>query len=150
MVEVIEWACNYLASHGYSLKSNVPEDVQNTPWSYVIRFRTSDGYIYLKRTPPLIALEAVIIQVLRDQFHVSAPEIIAHNAELNCFLMKDAGRKLREILKKQFDIVLVCRAIEQFSSMQVLVADHVNIFIDLGVPDWRLDKISFLYEQFLS
>lgn len=146
---IIQWACKYLASHGYTLKNNSPENVQNTPWSYVVRFATSDGYIYLKHTPKLLALEATITQILRDQFHASVPEVIAHNAELNCFLMKDAGRPLREILKQQFDTALLCKAINQFTSIQLAVADHVNIFLDIGVPDWRLDKLPDLYNQLL-
>lgn len=99
--KIIQWGCKHLSSHGYKLKNNLPESVLNTPWSYVIRFATSDGYIYLKHTPELLALEASIIQILHDQFHVFVPEIIARNDELNCFLMKDAGRPLREILKKK-------------------------------------------------
>lgn len=122
----------------------------NTPWSSVVRFATCKGYIYLKHTPELLALEASIIQILQDQFHVSVPEVIAHNAALNCFLMKDAGKSLREVLKQQFDAALFCKAIDQFTSMQLTVADHVNIFIDMGVPDWRLDKLPDLYMQLLS
>lgn len=148
--DIIQWGGNYLASHGYTLKSNLPENVQNTPWSYVVRFATSHGYIYLKQTPKLLALEANIIQILHDQFHASVPEVIAHNTELNCFLMKDAGRPLREILKKQFDAVLLCKAIDQFTSLQLAVADHVNIFLEIGVPDWRLDKLPDLYKRLLS
>ena len=89
--EIIQWSCKYLSSHGYILKSNLPENVKNTPWSYMIRFATSDGYIYLKHMPEKIALEAKIIQILHDQFHASVPTVITHNTELNCFLMKDAG-----------------------------------------------------------
>ena len=148
--EIIQWGCKFLSSHGYTLKSNLPENVQNTPWSCVVRFATSEGYIYLKHTPELLALEASIIQILHDQFHVSVPEVIAHNAELNCFLMKDAGRSLREILKQQFDVALFCKAIDQFTSMQLVVADYVTIFLDRGVPDWRLDKLPDLYMQLLS
>lgn len=148
--EIIQWGCKCLASLGYTLKSNLPENVLNTPWSYVIRFETSDGYIYLKHTPELIALEATIIQVLHDQFHAPVPTVIAHNTELNCFLMKDAGRSLREILKLKFDAALLCKAIDQFTSMQLAVADHVNIFLNMGVPDWRLDKLPNLYMQLLS
>ena len=148
--EIIKWGCAYLSSHGYTLKSSLPENVKNTPWSYVIRFVTSDGYIYLKHTPKMLALEAIIIQILHDQFHVSVPEIIARNAELNCFLVKDADRPLREMLKKQFNVTLLCKAIDQFTSLQLAVADHVNIFLDIGVPDWRLDKLSDLYKQLLS
>jgi hypothetical protein len=147
--EIIQWGCEYLLSHGYALKSNVPENVKKTPWSFVVRFVTSDGFVYLKHTPNLLALEAMITQVLRDRFHASVPEVIVHNDELNCFLMKDAGRPLREILKKKFDAGLLCKAIEQFTSMQLAVADHVDIFLDIGVPDWRLDKITDLFKQVL-
>lgn len=148
--EVIQWGSKYLSSHGYILKNKFPENVQNTPWSYVIRFATSDGIIYLKHTPPLLSLEANIIQIMREHFHLFVPEIITHNVELNCFLMKDAGKSLREVLKQKFDAPLFCKAIEQFTSMQLTVADHINIFIDIGVPDWRLAKLPDLYMQLLS
>ena len=135
---------------GYTLISDQPEEVQNTPWSYVVRFDTSDGAIYLKHTPNLLALEANVIRILHYQFQFSVPTIIAHNFELNCFLMKDAGKTLREVLKKRFDAALFCKAIDQFTLMQLAVADHVNIFLDIGVPDWRLDKLPDLYMQLLS
>src|SRR3990167_3238204 len=148
--DIIQWGVEYLASNGYTLKSNLPENVQDTPWSYVVRFSTSDGCIYLKRTPKLIALEATIIQVLHDQFNASVPEVISHNVELNCFLMKDAGRPLRQILKKQFDAGLLCKGIDQFTSLQLIIADRVDVLLDIGVPDWRLDKLPDLYLQLLS
>jgi hypothetical protein len=148
--EIIQWGCKYLLSLGYTLKSNLPENVLNTPWSYLVRFETTEGYVYLKQTPKLFALEPTIIQILNDQFHASVPRVIAHNAELNCFLMKDAGRALREILKKKFDIVLFCRAIEQFTLLQIAVADRVDAFLDIGVPDWRLNKLPDLYKDVIS
>lgn len=148
--QIIQWASNYLSSHGYTLKSHLPENVQNTPWSYIIRFATSHGYIYLKHTPKLLALEAVIIQILHDQFHASVPEVIAYNVELDCFLMKDAGKPLRQILKKEFNAELLSKAIDQFTSLQLAVADHVEVFLDIGVPDWRLNKLPDLYKEVLS
>ncbi|MFU7598170.1 phosphotransferase [Legionella pneumophila] len=148
--EIIQWSCKYLSSHGYTLKSNLPESVQETPWSYVVRFATSDGYIYLKHTPELLALEATIIQTLHDQFHAPVPKVIAHNAELNCFLMEDAGKSLRGMLKQKFDEALLCKAIDQFTSLQISVADRVDVFLDIGVPDWRLDKFPDLYKELIS
>src|SRR5205823_3874026 len=106
--------------------------------------------IYLKQTPEQLALEATIIQTLRDQFHASVPTVIAYNAELNCFLMSDAGKSLRSILKQNFDEALLCKAIDQFISLQIVVAEHVDVFFNLGVPDWRLDKFPELYQQLLS
>jgi hypothetical protein len=148
--EIIQWSCKYLSSHGYTLKSNPPEIVQDTPWSYIVRFATSEGYIYLKQTPKLLALEAPITRILHDQFHASVPEVIAYHSELNCFLMKDAGKPLRGILKQQFDAALLCKAIDQFTSLQLAVADHVKLFLDMGVPDWRLDKLPDLFGQLLA
>src|SRR3990167_3569703 len=139
--DIIQWGCNYLSSHGYTLKNNLSENVQDTPWSYVIRFTTTDGYVYLKLTPKLIALEPIITQILHDQFHASVPEVIAHNENLNCFLMKDSGISLRQILKKKFDAGLLSKGIRQFTSLQLDVADHVDVLINIGVPDWRLDKL---------
>ena len=147
---MIQWGRDYLLSHGYTLKNDAPEDIQITPWSHVVRFSTSKGYIYLKQTPPLLPLEPKIIKILHDQFHSAVPEVIATNIDLNCFLMKDAGRPLRETLKKNFDVNLLCKAIDQYTSMQIAVADHVNVFLDIGVPDWRLDKLPHLYRQLLA
>jgi len=147
---ILEWACQYLSSHGYKFENNMPEEVLNTPWSHVMRFATSNGYIYLKNTPSELALEADIIRVLREQFHAPVPEVIAHNAELNSFLMKDAGRPLRGLLKQKFDTDLYCKAINKFTAMQLAVADQVVLLIDIGVPDWRLDKLPDLYMQLLS
>ncbi len=148
--EILQWSCKSIASLGYTLKSNQPEKILATLWSYVGRFETSDGYIYLKHTPPLIALEAIIIQVLRDQFHAPVPTVIAHNTALNCFLMKDAGQSLRGILKQKFDEALICKAIDQFISLQLAVADQVDVFLDIGVPDWRLDKLPNLYKNMIK
>ncbi len=147
---VIQWGYQYLLSHGYMVKSNLPENVINTPWSYVVRFSTSDGDIYLKHTPALLSLEAPIISILETQFEASVPTVIAHNTQLHCFLMKDAGRPLREILKKQFNTKLYCKAINQFTLLQLAAANHTNVFLEIGVPDWRLDKFPDLYKELLS
>lgn len=64
--------------------------------------------------------------------------------------MKDAGRSLREMLKQKFDEALLCKAIDQFTSLQLAVADRVDVFFDIGVPDWRLDKFPDLYREVIS
>ena len=146
----ITWAINVLKNSGYLIQQAIPEKIQSTPWSEVYRFATDQGLVYLKMVPPALALEAKITTLLHDQFHAAVPEVIASNTELNCFLMKDAGRPLRDLLKQQFDTALLCKAINQFTSIQLAVADHVNIFLDIGVPDWRLDKLPDLYRKLLS
>jgi len=147
---LIQWSLRQLSTLGYTLKHNQPETIQNTPWSYVARFATSDGTIYLKQTPELLALEAPITQILYNQFNAAVPTIIAYNPELHCFLMKDAGQPLRAVLKQQFDERLLSKAIEKFTSIQLTVVDHIEVFLELGVPDWRLNKLPDLFKQLLN
>lgn len=147
--EIIQWGLEYLSKHGYTVKNNHSEDVQIRPWSYVIRYNTSAGWIYLKQTPKLIALEATITKILRDQFHAPVSEVIASNSELDCFLMKDAGHPLRAILKKQFDAELLCKAVDAFTEMQITVSNDVDSFINIGVPDYRLNKLPILYKELI-
>jgi hypothetical protein len=147
---VIQWGYQYLLTHGYTVKSAQPETVVNTPWSSLVRFATFDGDIYLKHTPEALALEAPIIELLRTQFHAAVPNVIAHNSERHCFLMKDAGRPLRDILKQQFDTPLCCKAVDQFTSLQLATADYSDVFLKMGVPDWRLEKLPNLYNELLA
>lgn len=148
--DAIQWACKLLKSHGYTLKSDLPEKVKHTHWSFVTRFQTSEGYFYLKQTPPAIALEVKISKILQNKFAAPTPTIIDSNDKLNCFLMKDAGISLREVLKKKFDNQLICRAIKQFSFLQIAVSNNVNDLINIGVPDWRLEKFTSLYIELIS
>lgn len=148
--EIIQWGLKYLSSHGYLLKNTHPENVQIRPWSYVIRYHTSVGWIYLKQTPVRIALEAKITKILRDQFCAPVAEIIASHPELNCFLMKDAGNALRPILKNKFDVKLLCNAVATFTKMQIVISNDVNTLLNIGVPDYRLDKLPNLYQELIS
>lgn len=147
--EVVDWGRQYLLSNGYILKVHQPKIVQSTPWSYVVKFTTNNGLIYLKHMPALLSLEATIIKTLHNQFHAPVPHVIAVNDQLNCFLMSDAGVSLRMVLKEKFDTALLCEAIEQFSSLQLAVSDQLTPFLEMGVPDWRLDKLPSLYQQLL-
>jgi hypothetical protein len=148
-IRIIQWAEESLLSHGYIIKSS-PEDVQITPWSKVKRFLTSDGYIYLKQMPPTLSLEPIIMQILYDQFHANVPQVIAANEDLNCFLTKDVGTSLRQYLKRDFQSDLLCMAIKKYTYIQCASIEHVTLFLELGVPDWRLGKLPILYTQLID
>lgn len=146
---ILEWGTDYLSSKGYLIQGS-HTIVVATPWSNVIRFSTSKGYIYLKQTPPAISTEPKIIQVLADRFQANVPFVIAINNDLHCFLMKDAGQSLREYLKTDFQKNLLCQAIKQYASIQRSTENHFESFFPLGVPDWRLDKLPLLYDQIIN
>lgn len=144
-LEAIEWSMKEL-----KLTEINPVIVTQTPWSSVLKINTGNEFVYLKQMPKLIALEANIIEILHDKFNATVPTIIAINHELNCFLMKDAGTSLRGILKNKFDTDLLCKAIEQFTSLQITVSNHIDVFLNIGVPDWRLNKLPDLYKEAIA
>ncbi len=149
--QIFKWGSDCLISNGYLIEHS-PEILSSTPWSNVIRFSTSTGDFYLKQTPPSVylSLEPEIIRLLSEQFHANVPIVIAINNDLHCFLMKDAGKSLRETLKAEFRPDLLCQAIKQYAKIQRSTEDYIETFFKLGVTDWRLDKLPILYDQMIN
>lgn len=144
------WALQQLAFLGFSVLDDDVEKILDTPWSYLARYKTSGGFIYLKHTPELFFLEPSVIQLLSDKFNASVPVVLATNPKLNCFLMQDAGNNLRALLKTNFDEKLILRTIEQFTDLQIATQDQIGNFFDIGVPDYRLDKLPTLYTNLIK
>lgn len=147
--EMMQWADDYFSSHGYVI-TETPEVIQKTPWSSVTRFSIDTGFIFLKQTPPALSLEPAVTKLLYDQLHASVPVVIASHQAHHCFLMEDAGNPLRETLKLHFDAGLLCQAIKVYTNMQYSSSGHIETFLELGVPDWRLNKLPTLYSQFIK
>lgn len=145
------WAIQALEKQGHCLISSVPEKIQDMPWSEVYRFETTQGNIYLKKTPPGLAIESNVIKLLAGQFNTSVPEIIAENSSENCFLMKDAGVSLRSYFKKKgFNQAIFINALNDYAQLQHDCIQHTQDFLKLRVPDWSLDKLPWLYEEVMQ
>lgn len=151
LLPLFKWGTDCLVSNGYSIEHS-PEIVLSTPWSHVIRFATSTENFYLKQTPPSLFLsnEPKIIRLLSSQFHANVPDVIEINNDLHCFLMRDAGISLRQTLKTNFNLALLCQAIKQYAAIQRRAEDCIARFLKLGVPDWRLNQLPFLYDHMLK
>lgn len=118
LTEIIKWAKDNLISKGYVI-NNPPELIQKTAWSSVSRFLTSNGYIYLKQTPPTLSFEPIITQFLYEKIQANVPIVIAQNKELNCFLMKHSGSSLRELLKRDFQADYYAKALKNIHIFSV-------------------------------
>lgn len=87
---------------------------------------------------------------MSSQFHANVPDIIEINEDLHCFLMRDAGISLRQTLKTNFKPELLCQAIKQYATIQRRSEECIATFLKLGVPDWRLNQLPFLYDHILK
>jgi Phosphotransferase enzyme family len=146
----INWAIKILTNNGYQLHTAIPEVIQNTPWSSVYRFKMNQGFVFLKIVPPALSLEPKIINILHTEFHANVPQIIAANHELYCFLMQDAGIKLHYYFKENFESDILTQAMQDYARLQIMTVDKVDLFLNMGVPDWRLAKLPKLYQDLIA
>lgn len=63
--------------------------------------------------------------------------------------MKDAGIQWHHYFKLGFHMDLFIETMQAYSKLQIAVTDRTQMFFDLGVPDWRLEKIPTLYHDLI-
>lgn len=145
---MLKWAKEVLKIEKEDIFSS--EEVVSAAWSSVHRLKKNSEVYYLKQVPEKINLEAKIINTLRDSFGANVPDIIAQNLNLNCFIMSDEGFSLRGVLNGEFDKDLVIRSASEFIELQQTISNELEIFFKLGVPDYRLDKLTNLFSDILD
>jgi hypothetical protein len=146
----ITWAQHILHDNGYSLHQSTPKCIQNTAWSSVYHFDTDNGAFFLKIVPLALSLEANIITMLQNEFSAPVPQLIASKPENYCFLMKDAGIRLYDYSKDKFQTDCLTQTLHSYITLQLAASEKVNMFFNHGVPDWRCEKLSALYQALIS
>lgn len=146
----IEWAIHTLKNNGYQVDTPTPETIQNTPWSEVSRLHTNKGFIFLKKVPRALSIEPKIILILHKEFHANVPHLVAVNHEQLCFLMHDAGIPLYEYFKESFQANILVETMRDYIMLQIMTLDRVELFLALGVPDWRIEKLPKLYQDLIA
>lgn len=147
---LVQWAIQSLNSHGYEPMDHHYEIVQETPWSTVLRIHTHQGLVYLKTVPPALMIESTILDILDKNFNAPVARLISYNNELNCFLMEDVGIQLFEFFKKKFEPTILIEAMYEYTQLQIKASQNIKMFLDVGVPDWRVEKLSSLYQQLIE
>jgi hypothetical protein len=82
---------------------------------------------------------------LYDDYQASVPHIVAVNPDLHVFLMEDAGLPLL-----QFEDTFQRKAIEQYQRIQQQSEKDISAWLEMDVPDWRLEKLPDLYAAFIQ
>lgn len=145
--QILLWAKNILGTSILNTKT-----VVETPWSNVLKISTLQGSVYLKQTPPDLFIEVDVIQKCRDLCKVTdIPEVISADKNLHCFLMKECGdASLRTVFNGHLNIDLLVQGLQIYRKMQQATASHLDAFLQVGVPDWRLEHFPKLYQDLVS
>lgn len=127
------------------------EDIAATDYSYVLKINTAQTSYYLKKTPPKLYVEANVINILNKECgfkHV--PEILAQDDDLHCFFMPACGDlTLRTLFGETLQHNLLDQGIETYTNLQRASADHIQKFLNCGIPDWRVENLPDVYSTLM-
>jgi len=131
-----EWIDGELARVGLT-PAGLREQPHIRPWSTVLRVPTNDGDLYFKAVWPPQVHEAALTAALSSWLPRFTPELIAVRPATGWLLLRDAGLRLREILKQEQDISRWREVLARYAVAQIKLADRAKSILDLGVPDRR-------------
>lgn len=128
------------------------EDIAATAFSYVLKINTSNGNYYLKKTPPKLYIEANVIGILNADCGLeNVPKIIAKNDNLHCFLMPSCGDlTLRTLFEDGLQKDFLYEGTQSYVDLQKSSSAHIQKFLDIGVPDWRIENLPNIYAAFIN
>jgi hypothetical protein len=117
------------------------------PWSTVMRVPTADGPLWFKAVSDLHRFEPALTAFLGGLRPDAVPEVVALDTSHAWMLMRDGGVRLRELPPTVDDWE---RVLPSYAELQLAAAPHLPHLIELGVPDFRLTRLTELVREMLS
>ncbi len=131
-----EWIDGEIARVG--LRSAGPREQPHVrPWSTVLRVPTNEGDLYFKAVWPPQVHEAALTAALASWLPRFTPEVVTVRPEEGWLLLRDAGLRLREILKQERDVSRWRDVLVRYAEAQMKLADRAEAILGLGVRDRR-------------
>lgn len=117
------------------------------PWSTVMRVPTADGDLWFKAVTALHRFEPALTALLAQLLPDRVPELVAVDGERAWMLMRDGGTRLRDLpaTVEHWEALL-----PRYAELQIAAAPRADELLDVGVPDFRLDKLPRLVEEMLA
>lgn len=119
-------------------------------WSTVLRVPTAEGDLFFKAVAPVHRFEAALTARLAELQPRRVTEVVDVDVERGWFLMRDAGRRLRELVETRDDLHHWERLLPEYAQLQLEVAPHADELLALGVPDERLAVLPNLFRELLA
>ena len=147
--EAMEWIEEQLGARGI-VRTGAIEQPHVRPWSTVMRVPTEAGDLYFKAAAASQAHEVPLGVILWRLRPSDVVEVLAADIPRAWMLMRDGGRRLRDLIVAKADLGQWETVIDQYAHLQLGLASHAGEFIARGVPDRRLAALPSLYDDLLS
>ena len=110
-------------------------------WSTVIRVPTADGDLYFKAVAQGFLFEPPLTARLFELEPDRVTEVVEIDADRGWMLMRDAGRRFREVVLTRADLGHWERALPRYAELQLAAAPLADELLAMGVPDSRLSVL---------
>lgn len=120
------------------------------PWSKVWCIRTTGGDYFVKKVKSPFDIELQLLPTLSSLYRNAIPFVIDINLSEQAIIMADHGTPLRDKLKLSYDSTLVLKALDLYTSIQRDFEDKQEVLFEMGLLDWRLNNLPFLFKTFLE
>jgi len=107
-------------------------------WSTVIRVPTAEDDLYFKATAHAHRFEAALTAKLAARMPDRVPEVIAVDPDRGWLLLRDGGKRLRELIEDTNDLHHWEAALPRYGELQLELAAEADELLAIGVPDRRL------------
>lgn len=146
--EVVRWSTDELTRQKIVL-TGPGQQMSHRAWSAIVRFATSEGYVYFKATSPAFSHEPRITFLLNGWFPENIPTVIAIDNIRHWMLLRDFrnGDRQRESARKG-DNRLV-DALARYAEIQLNIANKSDQMQRLGCPDRRPHLLPNLLRELL-
>lgn len=147
--QVQAWVAEALTATGIA-RAGALEEVRARPWSIVLRTRTEHGFVYFKAAAPGGRHEAALLATLARRWADRVPTPLACDVRRGWMLLPDLGPTLREALDGADGLETWQRLLPRYAEIQIASADETSRWLELGVPDRRLDVLPGLLAELLA
>jgi hypothetical protein len=110
-------------------------------WSTVLRVPAVHGTVWCKAASDQHRFEPRLIQILADLRPEAVPELVATDVGRGWMLTCDGGTRLRELIQTTADVWRWERFLPGYGELQIAAMPRLREFLDIGVPDERLDAL---------
>jgi Phosphotransferase enzyme family len=110
-------------------------------WSTVIRVPTRSENLYFKAVAEGFMFEPPLTARLLELMPDRVTALVDLDVERGWMLMRDAGRRLREVVLVAADLRHWERALPRYAELQLAASPIHEELLSLGVPDARLSKL---------
>lgn len=145
----LTWADAALAGAGLA-RTGPAELVQERPWGRVWRLPTSGGPCWLKAPAPALRHEVALHLALAERRPGLVPALLAADPDAGRLLLRDAGRRLREVVAEERSLERWLAVLPRYAELQLATAPEVERLVALGLPDLRPGRLVARYVALLD